>query len=478
MHNPMPFSPGPWNCLSSAVVAITLPIVAIALPSLAQPTVPLVQFSDTQDHWAAACIERMGGSDTMQGYGDGRFLPDNTINRAEFAALMVQAFGTAEKVRHAPNFTDLPASFWATAAIQQAYERGFLEGYPNDQFRPFQAISRAQAIAIFAKAQQLSSEGNTDAILNRYFSDQSGIPGYARGAIAAAAAASLVVNYPTVDQVRPADSITRGEVAAILCQASRDGSDYRYNVPDEYVVSVQFCPSDPNVRHYDADGFAVVFAGADEFGYGKFGMVDRSGNWVIAPDYGELHPFSDGLALGFPPPFNYYDQSYRFIDQQGQVAFSRPIEGQIRDFSEGLAAFSNRRGQWGFLDKTGAVAIAAQYDDAQPFVNGLARVQQNGRYGFINSSGQVVIPIQYEATHETFQEGLVGARLQTSAPWGYLTVDGAWAIAPQFQAVEAFAQGLARVTERDQTREHWQVINQAGQPVNAPTPTDSGCLPL
>ena len=110
-------------------------------------------------------------------------------------------------------------------------------------------------MTIFARVRRLSSTGDTDNILNQYFSDQSEIPGYARGAIAAAAKANLVVNYPAVDQFRPNDGMKRGEVAAVLCQAYRDGYDRR-NVPDETIVQVQFCPvSSPA---YDADGFAVV----------------------------------------------------------------------------------------------------------------------------------------------------------------------------------------------------------------------------
>jgi len=428
--------------------------------------IPLLEFSDTQGYWAAACVDQMGSSGVMKGYGDRRFLPNNNISRAEFAALMMRAFGESTKVRDALAFTDVPASFWAADVIKQAYERGFLEGYPNSQFRPYQEISRAQAMTIFARVRRLSSTGDTDNILNQYFSDQSEIPGYARGAIAAAAKANLVVNYPAVDQFRPNDGMKRGEVAAVLCQAYRDGYDRR-NVPDETIVQVQFCPvSSPA---YDADGFAVVFGGADEFGYGRSGMQDRSGRWIIPPIYGELHPFSDGLALGFPPPFEYYPQSYSLIDQQGQIAFSRPIEGHIRDFSEGLAAFSTADGQWGFLKKTGEVAIAPQFSDAQPFANGLARVQKNGRFGFINKSGQVIIPIQYEATHEMFQENLVGARLQSSGKWGYLNASGEWAIAPQFQAVEAFWQRMARVTNTNNTRSQWSTINQLGEPADAST---------
>lgn len=457
------------------LLAIAAPITAVA-PAFAQSALPLVKFSDTKDHWAAACIERMGDDGPMKGYGGGRFLPNNNISRAEFAAVMMQYFGNAPKVRNATIFTDVPTAFWARDTIKKAYERGFLEGYPNNQFRPYQAISRAQAMTIFAKAQSLSSEGDTDDILNQYFSDQSGIPGYARGAIAAAAKASLVVNYPAIEQFRPNDSMKRGEVAAAFCQASRDaGWDGRAQVPPKTVVIVKFCPID---LQYDADGFAVVYAGADEFGYGRSGMQDRSGRWVIQASYGELHRFSDGLALGFPPTFDFYKQFYDFVDQQGRVVFSRPIEGDIRDFSEGLAAFSTASGEWGFLDKTGAVAISPQYADAQPFVNGLARVQQKGRYGFINKSGQVVIPIQYEAAHETFSEDLVGARLQSTGQWGYLDTRGEWTIAPQFQAVDAFSKGLARATNSNNVRNQWSAINKAGQPVTSNSTEDANCLSL
>ena len=288
------------------------PFTAVIAPAIAQPTTPPSRFTDTQGHWAAACIDRTGDDGLMKGYGDRRFLPNNNISRAEFAVLMLLLFGDVPKVRNAPVFADVPVSFWAEGVIQKAYERGFLEGYPNNQFRPYQEISRAQAMTIFAKVQKLSSTGDTDRVLSRYFGDQSEIPGYARGAIAAAAKANLIVNYPEIEQFRPSVGMKRGEVAALLCQATEDGYDLR-KVPEETIVRVQYCEGQRPL--YDADGFAVVFAGADEFGYGKSGMQDRSGRWVIPADYGELHPFSDGLALGFPPPFDYYQQVYSFIDQ-------------------------------------------------------------------------------------------------------------------------------------------------------------------
>ena len=147
------------------------PFTAVIAPAIAQPTTPPSRFTDTQGHWAAACIDRTGDDGLMKGYGDRRFLPNNNISRAEFAVLMLLLFGDVPKVRNAPVFADVPVSFWAEGVIQKAYERGFLEGYPNNQFRPYQEISRAQAMTIFAKVQKLSSTGDTDRVLSRYFGD-------------------------------------------------------------------------------------------------------------------------------------------------------------------------------------------------------------------------------------------------------------------------------------------------------------------
>jgi ELWxxDGT repeat protein len=205
------------------------------------------RFLDTQNHWAASCITAMDSWGLMQGYPNGSFQPGGTMTRAEFAAMIVKAYPAAS-IRSAPNFTDVPAGFWAKRVIQQAYERGFLVGYPNRQFRPNQTISRAQALTILAKAQQLSVPSDTDTtndILTRTFDDQAAIPDYARGALAATAKANLLVNYPNVRELRPQAAIARGEVAALLCQARSASLPPEYQVPPQYVV--RFNPEDNNL---------------------------------------------------------------------------------------------------------------------------------------------------------------------------------------------------------------------------------------
>ncbi len=122
---------------------------------------------------------------------------------------------------------------------------------------------------------------------------------------------------------------------------------------------------------------------------------------------------------------------HRTADQQGRTIFSTRYP--IGDFSEGLAIFWDEDGFRGFLDKTGAIAIPAQFFEAKPFSEGLARVsrldaQGYEQYGFIDKAGAVVIPLQYKSVQEAFQDGLVGAQPNDSALWGYLDKAGEWAI--------------------------------------------------
>ncbi|MEO0770954.1 MAG: S-layer homology domain-containing protein, partial [Cyanobacteria bacterium J06649_4] len=194
-------------------------------------------FSDTDDHWASLCIEGVGSEGLMRGYPDKSFRPNGTMTRAEFAAVMIQAFPDAPKVRTAPNFVDVANNFWGKAAIALAYEKGFLSGYPNNTFRPAQPISRVQAMIVIANAQQLPPPDNSDAILQQHFNDAQAVPNYAKAMTAAATERGLIVNYPTVSELRPNANITRGEATALLCRLNAAGTDARYFVTDRYVAN-------------------------------------------------------------------------------------------------------------------------------------------------------------------------------------------------------------------------------------------------
>ncbi|MEA5568648.1 DUF3370 family protein [Anabaena sp. UHCC 0399] len=200
---------------------------------------PVLAFPDTQKDWAKNCIQQLGERKLITGYPDGSFRPNATVTRAEAAVLMLNAFPNAPIKRSAITFKDVPVNYWANKAIITAYQKGFFSGYPNEIFQPNQPIPRAQIIGVMAGAKNYNSLPNPMQTLKQYFDDAAQIPNYAQSAIASATINSIVVNYPNVKQLKPLQSSTRGEVAALMCRALNI-----YTVPPQYIAGVTVQPQE------------------------------------------------------------------------------------------------------------------------------------------------------------------------------------------------------------------------------------------
>ncbi|MBD2065618.1 DUF3370 family protein [Funiculus sociatus GB2-A5] len=224
--------------MSKSLKVLTHPFVgSLFFASLLIATPNQAAFSDINSHWAKECISQMAPRKLVSGYPDGTFRPNATITRAEFAVLMLNAFPDAPIKRNGTSFKDVPTSYWAHKAIQDAYRRGFFSGYPGGVFQPNQAIPRSQAVGVVAGAKNYSIPENPTQTLGQYFNDATQIPEYAKNAIASAAVNSIVVNYPNVKQLKPNQTATRGEVAALMCRALNI-----YAVPPQYIAGVEVQP--------------------------------------------------------------------------------------------------------------------------------------------------------------------------------------------------------------------------------------------
>jgi uncharacterized surface protein with fasciclin (FAS1) repeats len=213
------------NLLALGVAGATISPVIISYEALAQNTVPATttatSFGDVgADYWASPFIQTLAERNIIAGFPDGTFKPNQSVSRAEFATMIQRAFNQ-QPVRQlgADGFTDVPANYWANAAIREAYETGFMAGYPGDVFLPNQQIPKVQAIAALANGLGLESSNSASDVVNTYYTDASAIPNYAVNAVAAATQANMVVNYPDVKELNPQQSLTRAEAAALLYQA-------------------------------------------------------------------------------------------------------------------------------------------------------------------------------------------------------------------------------------------------------------------
>ncbi|WP_068816777.1 S-layer homology domain-containing protein [Phormidesmis priestleyi] len=208
------FKSGTALLLTLGITATAAAPIVISAPAFAQTTF----FDVSSNYWASGFIQELASRNVIKGFPDGSFRPNDPVTRAQFAAMIRQAFPNAPRVRSAINFADVPTNYWGYEAIQTAYTSGFLAGYPGGTFRPNENIPRAQSLVSLANGLQYASTAPADTTL-QIFRDASAIPGYARGSIAAAAERRIVVNYPDVQLLNPNQVATRAEVAAFIFQA-------------------------------------------------------------------------------------------------------------------------------------------------------------------------------------------------------------------------------------------------------------------
>ena len=45
-------------------------------------------------------------------------------------------------------FKDVPPEYWAYQAIEEAAEKGYFEGYPDGTFKPEETVTRAELAAV------------------------------------------------------------------------------------------------------------------------------------------------------------------------------------------------------------------------------------------------------------------------------------------------------------------------------------------
>ncbi|MGD6843097.1 S-layer homology domain-containing protein [Bacillus infantis] len=108
-----------------------------------------------QDHayWAEREINYLIGEGIISGYQDGTFRPEAKLTRQQAAGLMVQALDLKLEGRPDPNFKDIKKGAYYYEAIAAVADEGLIRG-SNGNFRPNETITRAQMAAILRRAFQ------------------------------------------------------------------------------------------------------------------------------------------------------------------------------------------------------------------------------------------------------------------------------------------------------------------------------------
>lgn len=285
-------------------------------------------------------------------------------------------------------------------------------------------------------------------------------------------------------------SISAQELALV-----REGGQFGYiDKSGAYVIEPQFSK---------AKSFSEGRAAAEQDK--KWGFIDTSGKWAIQPDYDKVKYFNSGYALVLK------DDQWNYIDTSGKALETVSTEKYF-DF-EGGVAFIRQGEKIGLIGTDGKVILAPTFDAIKKFRNDHAKVRQGEQWGMIDKAGKLVIPAEYEELGNTFstsgvfgkkggafgiiQNGTFNPIEGADKVWnfhgnssltyarknkkiGYVNSKGEWVIEPKFDKAKAFSNGMAPVANG----KTWGFINEKGETVidfqyrDAEVFADNGLAPV
>lgn len=150
--------------LLSVMTAVTMGLPARALD---------MPFSDHLGHRWESGIEFVYNRGIVQGYSDGTFKPDKTLNRAELLKVIVASSFDEWSYDYYDDescFNDVSANQWYTQYICFAKAQGIVEGYEDGSFKPSQEVNFVEALKIMFKGMDVSlTSSDTDPWYQQYY---------------------------------------------------------------------------------------------------------------------------------------------------------------------------------------------------------------------------------------------------------------------------------------------------------------------
>ena len=195
-----------------------------------------------------------------------------------------------------------------------------------------------------------------------------------------------------------------------------------------------------------------------------WGYIDTDGKMIIPPSYGLVYDFSEGLA----PVREINSSQWYYVDQQGNKVITLSLDGYVVEhafpFRGGRAGVNlyqkSETGQMvsvgiGLINRNGELEKEMLFKNVfSPPIDGtlalravefLDSTYEVQRYGYVHPE-KGLLNLEFERAY-IFSEGMAAVRVNRK--WGYIDVNGNWAIRPQFDAASSFRDGLARVSLND-----------------------------
>lgn len=256
--------------------------LSFILPAVTSQALALSYPDVAPGQWFSKYIEFLSGQNVVSGYPNNQFRPHNDVTRAEFASMLAKSQGQAPASGSATQFRDVPATHWASGAVSLAASRGWISGYPDGTFGPSRPITHAEMYTIVSKLIPGAQPSNVSAILSS-FSDGSSVPTWAEAAVAKAVSHGVFVTEVTPNQIEPFNHASRADVATTVAKLVNQSFRTEVAITDTPQPTTQRVIS-KGVLIHETDGDWVIRG--------------SSGEYLIDDSY-DMHSFQPGMSVDF-----------------------------------------------------------------------------------------------------------------------------------------------------------------------------------
>lgn len=129
--------------------------------------------------WAKESILRLYEKGIVNGKENGKFAPNDTVTREEFAAMLVRAFNLTSQT--AANFADVAPDAWYAEAVNAAVENEIVNGISETEFGVSQELTRQDCATMCERL--LNRLGAATEADGEVFADDAEIADYAKNAV-------------------------------------------------------------------------------------------------------------------------------------------------------------------------------------------------------------------------------------------------------------------------------------------------------
>ena len=174
------------------------------------------EFEDISDSWAKADIKKLQSAGIVHGITSTQFMPENTITRAEFLAMVVRVLNLSS-MSEQKLFDDVEMTTWYAQNITAAVEAGLIDSHliSNDNFLPDKPIRRDEMASLLVLGYEYFYGTKPDLEDLSGFMDCETVETWAKNYIMSSVSCGLLRGDDS-GFLLPTNTATRAEASAVL----------------------------------------------------------------------------------------------------------------------------------------------------------------------------------------------------------------------------------------------------------------------